>query len=135
VTSPESPSALLERAAALIEQRAAVATAGVWEADRNIVLARVADVPKPPPHPGIRQRPARPDDFVPVVTNGYEEGGCERPEDAAWIATMQPSAASPLVEWLRAESEYIRGIRSWKHLPDNTRHAVAFARIVLGEPE
>lgn len=144
MTSPESPSALLERAAALIEQRAADATEGPWEVHGGggTVWARIEEEPKPPPHPGIRQRPFRYADFKPVATSGYDEGGFARDEDALWVVLMQPSVAPPLVEWLRKTAQHFAGMDEVHPLDPAVLaqrpgqygyEAVRFARAVLGE--
>jgi hypothetical protein len=75
-----------------------------------------------------------------VVTNGYEDGGFAREEDACWVELVQPSVASPLVEWLRETVELYREEHARRTVPAEaldeawSRHpAVAFARTVLGE--
>lgn len=111
----DSPSALLERAAERLAELANKASPGPWDASQGSEIYAA-------------------DGFC-VVSTHWDGAGFERADDQDWCATMSPAVAQPLVEWLRDESEYIRGIRSWKFLPPNTRRAVAFARVVLGEPE
>lgn len=121
----ESPSALLERAAATLAERAERATPGPWRSDAHEQCPEGANVLT---SDGRSL-------FGSACCGGHCYGYVNTAEDAAWIATLAPPAAQPLVEWLRAEAEYIKGIRSWKYLPGNTRRAVDFARVVLGEPE
>jgi hypothetical protein len=114
----ESPSALLERAAALIEQRAADATPGPWvrqSPDHTVTNIDSSD----------RQS----------VAFERDEGACDQ-EDALWITMLSPVVAPPLVEWLR---DAARRMELHPHLsPEGStmqRTALKFARIVLGEPE
>lgn len=118
----ESPSALLERAAATLELRAAKATEGPW----------TASIP-----PDTSNRPAAVRGRIPGMTHTKRAvAETARDEDALWIATAHPGWASPLVEWLR---DAARRMESHPHLsPEGStmqRAALAFARIVLGEPE
>lgn len=104
-TPPESPSSLLERAAAKLEDDAAHTIAGPWwNAYHRVLAGRDGE-----------------DDVA--------HGATAR--TAGWIATMSPSVASPLVEWLRTVASYVG---NGQRLNDADRAALRFARLVLGEP-
>lgn len=82
----ETPSALLERAAQLIEQRASEATPGPWRdlpmgSDGSVVLAGGNTI-------STARRPAR----------------CGEFGDATWIAMMSPVLAGPIAAMLRYEA-------------------------------
>lgn len=120
---PDSPSAILSRAADLIRDRAAAATAGPWSTvrrfDRNGNV-RQADFTRPPAADGCapQTRAVRPHE-VP---------------DYEWIALMSPAVAGPVERWLRETSRHVRtfgeSADGWAAAP-----ALAFARAVLGEKE
>lgn len=110
----ESPSALLERAAARLEALAEH-FAGYDQA--------------------AQEEPTRVGS--PVQWWVYDATDRHAPRTAKlWIEALNPSVASPLVEWLR---DAARRMESHPHLsPEGStmqRAALAFARIVLGEPE
>ena len=118
----ESPSALLERAAALIEQRASLAAPGPWDASEGSEIYAA-------------------DGFC-VVSTHWDGAGFERSDDQDWCAMLSPAVAPPLVEWLRETVEQYRTEHSRRTVPSValdeawTGHpAVRFARLVLGEPE
>lgn len=123
MTVTESPSALLERAAAALESCAAKATPGPWVAASAFDIHRVRSLT---PAEGS-------DDVAYDITN---------PADADWIQALGPSVASPLVEWLRHSATSVR-----EHDEDavangepgcycpNEEQALTFARLVLGEAE
>jgi hypothetical protein len=127
VTTPESPSSLLERAADLIENLACGATAGPWRSS---------------PHPSHRDESNVLDSkgsspFVSACCGGNCYGYVERPEDAAWIATLDPSVAPSLVAWLRRAASYFAPSGPLTDEEADTDPyagpAMQFARTVLGE--
>lgn len=94
--SPESPSSLLERAADLIENLACGATLGPWaDAVHDGDPDRFSNVIA---------------DNVPLFSSSCCNGNCyghvTEPGDSAWIATLNPSVATPLVAWLRRAASY-----------------------------
>jgi hypothetical protein len=122
MTSPESPSALLERAAKRVEELACAATAGPWEARDRWVEPNVA--------------------ALTGASMAYGEVEYEflTPGNAAWIATLNPSVATPLVAWLRDsaascqehDEDIVANGRPGDYCP-NENQALDFARIILGE--
>lgn len=113
MTTPESPSALLERAAAALEQRAAAATSTPWVVeglDDGESAIRAVDLF------GIGQ------------------------SDTEWIATLSPAAAPPLVEWLRETVVQYRDEHARRNITSDVldrlwmeHPAVRFSRQILGE--
>lgn len=123
MTTPESPSALLERAAAALEQCAAKTTPGPWVAASAFDIHRVRSLT---PAEGS-------DDVAYDITN---------PVDADWIQALGPSVAPPLVEWLRKTAQHFAGMDEVHPLDPAVLaqrpgqygyEAVSFARAVLGE--
>lgn len=118
MTDSDSPSALLERAAELIEQRAGEVHAPPWRihdfAGEPIVLSKPSETDKKT--------------WRNVVPDGAGSF------DVAWIAMLGPQVAQPLVEWLR---DAARRMALHPHLsPEGStmqRTALAFARQILGE--
>lgn len=109
----ESPSALLERAAAHLEQLA----------EHFKGYERAA-----------QEEPQRVGS--PVTWWAYDTSDRNATRAAkAWLETMSPVVAVPLVEWLHAEAMFVRGVRTWRMLLPRTNKAVAFARVVLGEQQ
>lgn len=121
----DSPSVLLERAAHLIERRAAEATQGTWTIQSPDHVVTNIDC-------GERS-----------VAFEREEGACDQ-EDARWICMMAPPIAAPLVAWLRyARTMYEMAERraankSWdatdNHVSSADRAALELARTILGVP-
>lgn len=106
----ESPSALLLRAAAMLENRAAHF--------EEYVDAHV---------PGISRWES------PAESWAYDSTDRLASEPArGWIATMSPVVAAPLVAWLRIVASYVT---SGEAIPNDEDYdaALAFARAVLGE--
>lgn len=106
----ESPAALLERAADAIEAMAELADGGPWRVD--VLRATCAiKTGEGSPYPG---------DHLANVGNRFT---------AAWIATMSPVVAPPVVAWLR------QAALAYRLDGDNTQdeHALTFARAVLGD--
>lgn len=122
---PEStPSELLSQAADLIRDAGADAQPGPWALWPS------------PTMPGeyvvhhLRDRLAGPDPHRVATTHGLN---CAE-ADGRWIALLNPAVAESLEAWLRHEATHIKGLRTWGAafaLP-STRHAMAFARAVLG---
>lgn len=120
MTEPESPSALLERAAELIAERAV-----------HFEDYRETWHSWPPQFGG----PV--DTWVYDVTEGDASQAGKQ-----WVETMNPTVAPPLVEWLREAVFQYRDERAQGNIPSDAldrvwmQHpAVRFARVVLGEPE
>lgn len=127
MTSPESPSLLLQRAADKLERRAEAATEGPWRASGFEIYP--ADVTEDP-----------------IVEVGFESGGFTREEDAAWAAMANPLWAAPLVAWLREaassfeayggmppglmQSDEVAG--TYGHTYRFMHGAMEFAQLVLG---
>jgi hypothetical protein len=109
-TSPEPPSALLERAAERLAELAAHYA--------DYVDAQV---------PGISRwdSPAESWSYDAVDRNATSTS-------RAWIETMNPSVAQPLVEWLRDTAASLRA-ENEQVMDSSTDSAIAFARVVLGE--
>lgn len=103
-SSGDSPSVLLQRAAELLERRAADATGGSWRASGYEVYSDASERP--------------------IVELGWEEGGFARQEDAAWAALANPLWAAPLANILRYEAR----TNGSAHRGD----LIALARLVLG---
>lgn len=120
----ESPSALLERAAARLAQVAEKATPGPWRADPHEQHPEGANVLTPDGRSL----------FGSACCGGHCYGYVNEAGDASWIATASPATAAPLVEWLREEADFCRGVRgkTWRTIP-HLRIAADFARLVLGE--
>jgi hypothetical protein len=121
----ESPSALLERAAAALECLAADATVGPWQA---------RELPDEPGYANVLVDSAQAFGgfsslFSSSCCGGHCFGHVERGGDANWIAALSPAVASPLVEWLRESA------RMWNYQdqPGPDVNALAFACVVLGE--
>lgn len=125
-----SPPVLLQRAAELIEQRAAEATPGPWRdlpmgSDGSVVLAGGFTI-------STARRPARCGEFA----------------DATWIAMADPLWAAPLVAWLRtaaAASEQYGNVPkalmqdggvapAYRFTHQFVQAALDFALLILGEP-
>jgi len=115
----ESPSALLERAAIHLAALSNDATPGTWFTTR--------------PNDGrvcVRAEPGAP------VADAYEPP-CDE-ADGTWIATLSPAVARPLFTWLKDEAVALdrysvgSGDPEWL-LPEHTRAALEFARMVLSE--
>lgn len=85
MTPPEPPSSLLERAAQLIESRAAAATTGPWVASGYEMYSTGGDE---------------------VVEIGHEAGGFVRQEDATWSATLNPAVAASLAALFRGSADH-----------------------------
>lgn len=122
----DSPSALLERAAATLERLAVSTTAGIWQA---------RDLPDEPGYANVLVESAQSfGGYSSLFTSSCCGGQCfghvEQRADAEWIATMSPAVAQPLVEWLRAVASYVG---DGNRLNDADRAALSFARQVLGE--
>lgn len=116
MSGPESPSALLERAAAKIEDLAHNAPAWPWRMSGDGDLLGYGPTP--------------------IVYSGYGDVEVQWADGVfEWVCPMSPAVAAPLVEWLRAEAERATkaGERSWLAVQPRTARAVAFARVVLGE--
>jgi hypothetical protein len=98
----ESPSALLERAAEMIQRR----TTWNFPTDVPTSCSRCTPAPR----------------CLCIEAPG---------PSTLWLATMPRDAASPLVEWLR------HAALAYRMDGDSSQdeRALAFARIVLGEPE
>lgn len=121
--SPESPSALLERAADLIEQRANLAVIGPWEDMYQRVVAG----------------PEGAWDVADCHTSTATTSSCSHgfprcrtsPGTSIWIAAMDPDMASPLVDWLLAEARFVR--RNYTAMHGQVEHlpSMRFARQVL----
>lgn len=120
MTVPESPAVILRRAAALLAERARETVPGRWLYD-TLAEDDTAMV------------------FVPRTTaNGieyahgiiYTDWGTIH--DAAWIATVHPRVAEPLVKLLE---DAARRAETWS-LEGSTflRCALTLAQILLGEP-
>ena len=124
----ESPSALLERAAARLEELARAVEDGPWRqrdfAGEPILLSKPSGTDKTT--------------WRTVIRDGV------KPAVIEWVETMQPSVAAPLVELLRDVARSMRthrrtgpdGATYWLEtdpVSPNQRSAVALARAVLGE--
>lgn len=105
----------------MIERVASVTTAGAWRIENHGIVT---------------------DDES--VAPFSVDGGYAMKEDLTWSVLMQPTVASPLVEWLRTaafEFEEADGpadgageaVESF--VGSSARAALRFARLVLGEPE
>lgn len=111
----ESPSSLLERAAAALERLAEDAPQAPWR------MAGDGDL--------LGYGP------TPIVYSEYGDVEVQwAPGTFKWICCMSPSVASPLVEWLRDTAESLR-MENEQVMDSGTDSALKFARIVLGEPE
>lgn len=113
MTPPESPPSLLERAADLIENLACGATGEAWEVEEGT---------------GDIISPTLSSNRVRRVVTGYDLEIL--PEDRAWIATLNPSVATPLVAWLRDTAE---DLRVGPVENSSQQYALTLARTVLGE--
>lgn len=125
MSAAESPSALLERAADALEAMGELAYNGPWRVDMLVSTCAIK-TGEGSPYPG---------DHLANVGDRFT---------AAWIATMSPVVAGPLVELLR---DAARGMRKQRRSSsDGTtyrletgttstyqRSALAIARAVLGE--
>ncbi|MFJ5984364.1 hypothetical protein [Lentzea sp. NPDC092896] len=119
---PESPSALLERAAARLDELANAAPQGPWK------VAHDGDVHGYGP--------------VPII---YSEHGDVEVQHAPgvhdWLRVMNPVIAEPLAKWLRNSARYLHFERGAVSSPENGRAffegkyggALEFARRILGE--
>lgn len=120
----DSPSLLLQRAAERLEALARVATPPVWS------TKDLSDFG----HTGVWWVEAETEDMFTCVA---ELETVNPKADAAWIATMSPAVAAPLVAWLRLAAERLKepGVRFFngeKWLPPEASEALTFARLVLG---
>lgn len=121
----ESPSALLERAAARLEELAAAVEVGPWcqhdFAGEPILLS------KPNATDKTTWRTVIGDGVAPAVI--------------AWIEAMQPETVKPLAAWMRNTARYIHFERGAVSSPENGRDffegkyggALEFAHRILGE--
>ncbi len=110
----ESPSALLERAAARLGELAAAAEAGPW---RQHDFAG---------EPILLSKPSADDKTTwrTVIGDGV------KPAVIAWVEGMQPAVAAPLVKWLRDTAE---DLRVGPVQTSSEDYALEFARRILGE--
>jgi len=122
----ESPSALLERAAAKIEDLAHNAPTWPWRMGGDGDL--LGDGP------------------TPIVYSEYGDVEVQWADGVfEWVCPMSPAIAAPLVEWLRDAASSMRKHRRFSPDGSRTYHletgpispsqrsALAFARVVLGE--
>lgn len=105
----ESPSALLERAAALIEHIADEAPPPPWR-EHGLDGAIHAKDPSTGGHEVVASR---------------TRWGASR-----WIETMSPAVAAPLVNWLRDTADDLRVGPAQTSSED---YALKFAQLILGE--
>lgn len=122
MTSPESPSNLLRRAASRLEAKAGSASEGPWTSAAH---------PHCPDESNVLDSRG-----VPLFTSSCCGGNCygyvERSEDAAWIATLNPSVATPLVVMLRYHAYVIGWAKSLDEVSRNSG-AIDLALQILGE--
>lgn len=118
----EPPSALLERAAARLEELADAAPQGPWK------VAHDGDVHGYGP--------------VPIIYSGYGDVEVQHaPGVQDWLRVMNPIVAAPLVAWMRNTARYVHFERGAVSSPENGRDffegkyggALEFARRILGE--
>jgi hypothetical protein len=121
--TPESPSALLERAATTLERLAEDAPQAPWRQAGDGDLLGYGPVP--------------------IVYTEYGDVDVQwAPGMVPWVRTMSPSVASPLVEWLRTTARFMHfesgAVSSMDKLPHflakKYAGAIGFAKAVLGEP-
>jgi hypothetical protein len=115
VTAPESPSALLRRAADRLDELAGAATKGPWADEASIPY-------------GHRVGSADETDRV-AWTGEHGESGSEA--DARYIAAMHPPAGAAFAAMLRAAAIMAKGLPEAEDV-DVIRHAMDAARNILG---
>lgn len=106
----------------MLESMAEVADGGPWRVDM-LAASCAIKTGEGAPYPG---------DHLANVGNRFT---------AAWIATMSPAVAAPLVAWMRNTARYLHFERGAVSSPENGREffegkyggALEFARRVLGE--
>lgn len=72
-----------------------------------------------------------------TISTARRPARCGEFADATWIATVNPAVARPLFTWLKHEAmmlaRYAVVGEPEDRLPESTRAALEFARMVLGE--
>lgn len=121
----ESPSVLLERAAARLEDLASAVEGGPWQrhdfAGETILLSKPSATDKTT--------------WRTVIGDGV------KPAVLAWVEALQPDVVLPLATWMRNTARYMHYERGAVSSPENGRDffegkyggALEFARRVLGE--
>lgn len=116
MTTPESPSLLLQRAADKLTELAEAATSGRWYATKHEYGAEVYSTVG-----GMSE----------AVAADRNAGGVGW-DDADWIVAMSPAVATPLVAWLRGESKEAQVYRRQDWSAVEAWSSMRFARLVLG---
>jgi hypothetical protein len=67
----------------------------------------------------------------------WDVANCATSRTAAWIATLSPAVAEPLVAWLRdaGDAWEIIGVAMWPPATVSYKAALDFARLILGSAD